>query len=249
MVNSKEYFPKACVFDLGNTLINDSQITREATVAMGEWLFEHALIDSKEAFISTYTTINKDIVRPFISHTYGELEFFEKTLQQIGVTAISPEEALQKYREIVTAKFLPDRDIFETFQFLRERAIKIALLSNERVDRVDCYMEQTGFREFFETIIVSEGIGVEKPDLRIFEEALNRLKIPGKEMVMFGDNAIADGACKQLGITFVLVTGYKNNTWIWEEGEPHKPDYVIEKITRSALETLIKNLNRKEGLT
>jgi FMN phosphatase YigB (HAD superfamily) len=230
MVNSKEYFPKACVFDLGNTLINDSQITREATVAMGEWLFEHALIDSKEAFISTYTTINKDTIRPFISHTYGELEFFEKTLQQIGVTAISPEEALQKYREIVTAKFLPDRDIFETFQFLRERAIKIALLSNERVDRVDCYMEQTGFREFFET-------------------ALKRVKIPGKEMVMFGDNAIADGACKQLGITFVLVTGYKNNTWIWEEGEPHKPDYVIEKITRSALETLIKNLNRKEGLT
>ena len=249
MSNSKEYFPKACVFDLGNTLINDSQITQEATVAMGAWLLEHALTDSKETFIATYTKINTDTVRPFISHTYGELEFFEKTLQHLGVTAIPPAEALQKYREIVTAKFLPDRDILETFQFLREQAVKIALLSNERVDRVDCYMDQTGFREFFDTIIVSEGIGVEKPDRRIFEEALTRLNISGKEMVMFGDNAIADGACKQLGSTFVLVTGYKNNTWIWEEGEPHKPDYVIEKITRSALEKLINNLNRKEGLT
>jgi HAD superfamily hydrolase (TIGR01549 family) len=246
MSNSKEYFPKACIFDLGNTLINDSQITQEATVAMGEWLLEHALTDSQETFIATYTKINADTVRPFISHTYGELEFFEKTLQQLGVTAIPPAEALQKYREIVTAKFLPDRDILETFQFLRERAIKIALLSNERVDRVDCYMEQTGFREFFETIIVSEGIGVEKPDLRIFEEALTRLKIPGQELVMFGDNAIADGACQQLGITFVLVTCYRNNTWIWEEGEPHKPDYIIQKITRSALEKLFKNLKIKD---
>lgn len=239
MLSTEKKQIKACVFDLGNTLINDTQITQEATIATGEWLFEQSLIVSKEAFISTYTKIHEDTIRPFISHTYGERDFFAKTFQELQVTAITPEKALQKYREIVTAKFLPDGDIRETFQFLKERGIKIALLSNERVDRVDCYMAQTGFREFFETILVSEGVGVEKPDLGIFEEALKRLNITGAEMVMFGDNDIADGACKQLGITFVLVTGYKNRTWIWEEGDPYKPDYIMEKITRNAMKEFL----------
>lgn len=242
MTNSGDSLLKACVFDLGNTLTNDSQITREATAAMGEWLFEQTIIVSKEAFISLYTKNNEETFRPFISHTYGELDFFEKTFQQMGVTAISPEKALQKYREIVTAKFLPDRDILEAFQFLKKERIKIALLSNERVERVDMYMEQTGFSGFFETIVVSEEIGVEKPDLHIFEETLNRLNISAREMVMMGDNAIADGACKQLGITFVLVTGYRNTTWIWEEGTPYEPDYVIEKITRRTMEMLLKSM-------
>jgi HAD superfamily hydrolase (TIGR01549 family) len=240
MTYSKKHVPKAYVFDLGNTLINDSQITREATAAMGEWLFKQSLITSKEAFISTYTTINNSTVRLFISHTFGEIDFFEKTFQELGVTAIAPEKALQQYRKIVAAKFLPDQDICEAFQFLKERGMKIGLLSNERVERVDCYMEQTGFRTFFDTIIVSEDIEVEKPNLRIFAEALKQLEITGEEMVMFGDNDIADGACKQLGITFVLVTGYKNAAWRWEEGDPQKPDYIIEKITRRTIEQFIQ---------
>ena len=49
---------------------------------------------------------------------------------------------------------------------------------------------------------------------------------------MFGDNEIADGACKKLGIYFVLVKDYMTKDWIWEKGSPHTPDYIMEKITR-----------------
>lgn len=239
MTNSRKIPIKACAFDLGNTLMNDFQVTKDATAELSEWFVGQSVIESKDAFVSTYQRINNNTNRPFISHTFGELDFFEKTFQELGVTATSPEKALQKYRELVTAKFTPDKDIQETFQFLREQEIKIALLSNERVDRVDTYMEQTGFRMFFDTIIVSQGVRMEKPDLRIFEETLNRLNVTGREVAMFGDNDIADGACKQLGITFVLVTGYQNNAWAWERGTHQRPDYVMEKITRHAMEEFL----------
>ena len=86
------------------------------------------------------------------------------------------------------------------FQFLQEQGIKIALLSNERVASVDMYLEQTEMQSFFETIVISEGIGIEKPDRRIFQEVLDRLHIPGEELAMFGDNDIAGRApAKQLG--------------------------------------------------
>ena len=134
----------------------------------------------------------------------------------------------------------PDPDVIEAFQFLQEQGINIALLSNERVARVEMYLEQTQMRPFFETIVVSEEIGIEKPDLRIFQEVLAHLHIPGEELAMFGDNDIADGACKQLGITFVLVTGYRNAAWIWEQGASHQPNYMIEKITRPALQEFLQ---------
>ena len=246
MQYSKKITPKAFVFDLGNTLFNDAQTTQDSIAEMGTWLFENSMIESGDVFVSTYTRVNDEDFTPFISHTFGEVDFFEKTFQELGVTAISPQDALLRYREIVAARFIPEQDLLDTFQFLKENGFKIALLSNERVSRVDEYMERTGFKKFFDTVIVSEDVGIEKPDLRIFEEALTRLNIQAEEMVMCGDNVVADGACKQLGIFFILVTGYRKEGWIWEQGEPQSPDYVMEKITKHEIEAFLTDAEKEE---
>jgi putative hydrolase of the HAD superfamily len=230
---------KACVFDLGNTLVNDTQLTVTASFEMGNWLCANAGVESPEAFATTYRRFNYRTNRPFISHTFGEPEFFEQTFKALAVDAIAPRDALEKYREILIGKFLPDADVVEAFEVLKENGIRLALLSNERVKRVDAYMEKTDLARFFDTIIVSEEIGVEKPDPRIFREVLNRLEVKGEETIMFGDNEVADGACLRLGIFFVLVTAFKNKDWIWEQGSPFKPDYVMEKISRQQMQTFL----------
>ena len=112
-------------------------------------------------------------------------------------------------------------------------------MSNESVERVDAYMEKTNLRHFFDTIVVSASLGIEKPDLRFFQEALNQLNIKGQQMAMFGDNEIGDGAAKQLGIFFILVTGYMDRNWIWEKGNPYRPDYIMQKITKKDMEMLL----------
>jgi len=221
---------KAFGFDLGNTLINDVRLSKNAVMDMGDWLFENAHVQSKEAFLASYTRINHETNKPFVSHTFGELEFFEKTFDELAVTTISASTSLHKYRQIVMEKIHPDKDIVDAFRLLKKNNIRIALMSNERSCRVDAYMEKTKLAPFFDAIIVSEALGVEKPDLRFFQTALRQFDIDGKEMVMFGDNEVADGACKQLGILFVLVTAYKNKNWIWEDGNPYQPDHVIDKI-------------------
>jgi len=222
---------KACVFDLGNTLINDSLLSRNATEEMSRWLWERALIASEEDFLATFRRINHGTSKPFISHTFGEAEFFQKTFAELGVKDISAEEALETYRNLLMARMEPDPGIAETFTFLRERGIRIALLSNERTVRVDAYLEKTKLEPLFDAIVVSESIGVEKPDHRIFQEVLTRLDIRGEEAAMFGDNQIADGASKEWGFLFVLVTAYLNRDWVWEEGQPYPPDHVMGKIT------------------
>jgi FMN phosphatase YigB (HAD superfamily) len=220
-------------FDLGNTLINDTKLSKDTTIDMGDWLFENTHVPSKEAFLTTYTRINHGTKKPFISHTFGELEFFEKTFDELTVTTISASASLKKYRQILMDKIHPDKNIVDAFRLIKERDMQIALMSNERSCRVEAYLEKTNLTPFFDVIIVSERIGVEKPDLGFFEEALHQLKIEGDQMVMFGDNEVADGACKQLGISFTLVTAYKDKGWIWEDGNPYQPDHVIDKITKT----------------
>jgi putative hydrolase of the HAD superfamily len=233
---------KACAFDLGNTLINDTQLARKATLDMSEWLLNKSFIQSRKVFRSTFERINHGTRQPFISHTFGELEFFEKTFGELAINAISAEAALNKYREILMQKIHPDKNIVDTLRLLRQRNIRIALLSNESVARVDAYLDKTNLRHFFDAIIVSEGIGIEKPDLGFFQEALNRLDIKSEEMVMFGDNEIADGASKKLGIYFVLVTAYMTKDWIWEKGNPHTPDYIMEKITKENMAAFLSSI-------
>jgi putative hydrolase of the HAD superfamily len=233
---------KACTFDLGNTLINDTRLAREATLEMAAWLLNRSFIQSRKAFRSTYERINHNTRRPFISHTFGELEFFEKTFEELAVKAISAEAALNRYREILMQKIHPDKDIVDALRLLRQENIRIALLSNESVARVNAYLDKTNLRPLFDTIIVSEDIGIEKPDLRFFQEALNRLNIDSQETVMFGDNKIADGACKKLGIFFVLVTAYMTKDWIWEKGNPHAPDYIMERITAENMAAFLSSI-------
>jgi HAD superfamily hydrolase (TIGR01549 family) len=232
MPGTKKRSIKACAFDLGNTLINDTQLAKAATVDMCQWLFNKSLIQSKEAFLATFESVNHNTEKPFISHTFGELEFFEETFEKLAINAISAEGALKKYRTILMQKIQPDKDIVAALQLLKEKNMRLALLSNESVERVDAYMEKTNLRHFFDAIVVSASIEIEKPDLRFFQEALNQLNIKGEEMAMFGDNEIADGAAKKLGIFFILVTGYMNKNWIWEKGNSYRPDYIMEKITK-----------------
>ncbi len=230
---------KGCAFDLGNTLINDQKLTAASVKDLGQWLGRKAIISSPSRFIQTYMQNNYQINRPFISHTFGEIDFFEKTLAELSISHISAEEILQKYRRILTDKIQPDQDIIETFQYLKAQKIQIALISNESNCRVEATLDKIGLQHFFDTIIVSEDIGVEKPDPRIFMEGLNRLNIASDAMIMFGDNNIADGACKELGIYFVLVTGFRSTKWVWEKGNSYQPDYVMPKISRNEMETFM----------
>lgn len=230
MANLAKRSVKACVFDLGNTLIDDSLLSRKAAEEMARWLRARAFIPSEDAFLETFRRINYGTRKPFISHTFGEVAFFQETFAELGVKGLSAEEALKTYRELLTARIEPDPAVAETFALLKNRGIRIALLSNERMVRVSAYLEKTGLGPFFDAVIVSESIGVEKPDRRVFQEVLTRLGVKAEETAMFGDNRIADGAGKEQGLLFVLVTAYLNSEWVWEEGQPYPPDHVMARI-------------------
>ncbi len=72
------------------------------------------------------------------------------------------------------------------------RTHKLALLSNHPTDIQLDKVARLGFAPYFHTIITSEESGIEKPDPRIFQLALDRLGAQASEAVMIGDHITSD---------------------------------------------------------
>ena len=242
-----DYGIRACCFDLGNTLSDDTRLTERSVERMGLRLEEEGHVDDAGRFTELYHEINASYEVPFVSHTYGELGVFETVFRRLGVTGIDAGRALAIYRSIVREETAPADELREALEHLSSLGIRRAILSNERSERVEAYLETTGLGPLFDTVVVSERVGIEKPDPRIFREILRRLDIPPEEArsaALFGDNSIADGACRVEGMRFVLVTGYLNRKWYYEKGEEHPADFEIEKVTKESVQRVIDAFSR-----
>jgi putative hydrolase of the HAD superfamily len=94
------------------------------------------------------------------------------------------------YRERVKEKqgpFLRIRpDIIEMLQWLRDRRIKIGLISNCTEEEV-AYWLVSNLAPYFDSVIFSYEVGVAKPDLPIYQLACERLAVAPEEAIFVGD--------------------------------------------------------------
>jgi len=127
--------------------------------------------------------------------------------------------------------FRPFPGIKKLLSGLKRKGFKLGVISNASNSLYDI-LKRTGLSSFFDVIIVSEEVGCEKPDVRIFKKALNFLKIKPYEAVFIGDNFIADiiGA-KKAGITPVWLQRKSKNNEFSYSGNAGKEVYKIRKVT------------------
>ena len=70
--------------------------------------------------------------------------------------------------------------------------VPIAIVSNNLLEEQTDKLRLCGFDRFVDDLVVSEEIGITKPDPAIFRFALDRLGVPADEAVMVGDSWAAD---------------------------------------------------------
>jgi len=88
---------------------------------------------------------------------------------------------------------------------LRRRGLELGVVSNAE-GRVAQDLDSAGYEGMFTTVVDSHVVGVEKPDPRIFEIALERLGAKAETTIYLGDVPAVDvDGAKSAGITPVLV--------------------------------------------
>lgn len=112
--------------------------------------------------------------------------------------------------------------------------VKMGIITNGFTALQQIRLERTGFRDDFDLLIISEEVGVAKPDRRIFEYALEQAGMPDRSRVlMVGDTAESD------------ILGGMNAGWstCWLNAhqrplpEGIKPDWTVTSL--SELELLL----------
>jgi REG-2-like HAD superfamily hydrolase len=102
----------------------------------------------------------------------------------------------------------------ETLQELRRRGYRLGVISNAD-GRIDPLLESVGLREHFEVVVDSGLVGIDKPDPRIFQHALERMGgLDPAEAVYVGDIYEIDvvGA-RAAGMRAILI----DPLWKWDD--------------------------------
>ena len=104
-----------------------------------------------------------------------------------------------------------DRGTPDALERLRKAGYRLGVVSNSD-GRAEEALAAAGLRAFFEVVVDSQLVGVEKPDPRIFQLALEQLGIPAADALYVGDIYEVDvvGA-RRAGMAVVLMDPLANH--------------------------------------
>ena len=122
--------------------------------------------------------------------------------------------------------------IFETLKSIRKAGYKVAIIAND-ADGASSrnVINNTGLRDYFDAIIISGELGVEKPERKIFEVALKRLGVKAENAVMVGNRIDADivGANRS-GMKSVLFN-WNNRYDDSVNTKEEEPDFTVKNLS------------------
>ena len=188
---------KHIFFDLDHTIWD---FDRNAYETLMELYVHHRLADlgltSAEEFIATYTVNNHQLWAQYhlgkIDKQTLRQQRFRKTFLELGLT---PELIPTKFEEDFVNIGPTKTNLFESAEKVLnylQNNYHLHIISNGFKEATLTKMKVSNLNPYFKNVVISEDVGVNKPDKAIFEYALNLAQAQKKESIMIGDSLEAD---------------------------------------------------------
>jgi putative hydrolase of the HAD superfamily len=184
-------------FDLDHTIWD---FDKNAEEALHELYHIHQLesigLTSPDLFIETYTRNNH---RLWAQYHVGEISKdelrdarFKATFIDLGLHPdLMPADFEDAYVKLCPTKTNLFPHAHETLQYLQSK-YSLHLISNGFKDSTRIKIAGTNLAGYFQNVIISEDVGVNKPDKAIFQHAIDLAGATIDESVMIGDSLEAD---------------------------------------------------------
>lgn len=190
-------------FDVGSTIMNE-QIA-----------YEHRIKDIANAANTSFEKVYEMSMAYYKLNKKGDLE----AARELGV--ILP----KWYSE---DEFLYD-DAISCFETLSEK-YKIGIIANQSLGTEE-RLQRQGILKYINLIVASAEEGVEKPDRRIFEIALERSNCKSVNAIMIGDRIDNDIVpAKSMGMCTIWIKQGFGQYWNIKE-EIERPDFIVNNLT------------------
>jgi len=184
-------------FDLDHTIWDFDKNAEETLHELyGIYGLKDLGLHSADLFIETYTRNNHRLWAEYHMGKISKAELrearFKQTFLDLGLhPEVIPVGFEDDYVKLCPTKTNLFPDAHETLQYLQAK-YTLHLISNGFRESQDVKISGTNLGGYFKHIILSEEVGVNKPDAAIFEHALNLAVATKSESLMIGDSLEAD---------------------------------------------------------
>lgn len=182
---------KNLFIDLDDTLYDFSAASREAFNETYSQLHYERYFDSFDHYMSIYSPYNLELWRIYGEGRITKEELncrrFSHPLEAVGVNdaGLAAQFCREALSRIPTKGNLVPGAI-ELLEYLRPK-YRMFILSNGFVELQSHKMSASGIDKYFDDIILSEEIGINKPRPELFEYALKKTAALLEESIMIGD--------------------------------------------------------------
>ncbi|MBV8600409.1 MAG: HAD family hydrolase [Candidatus Eremiobacteraeota bacterium] len=184
---------RAVIFDLDDTLHDDTRAYRAATREVAEEIAAERGVDAA-TILGTYVERTQEYWRQLsVEHLTvpiadSRLDLWAAALAAAGVEdAATAREAARRYGEYRKKHYSPFPGALELLATLRERGKKLGLITNGFAETHYEKLELLGLERAFDAVLCADEVGMVKPDPRIFLRACELLGAQPSEAAMVGD--------------------------------------------------------------
>lgn len=177
--------------DLDDTVYDFSAASRESFLETYELLDYGRYFDSFEQYMEIYTPYNLELWR-----IYGEGKITKEELNRrryshpLEVVGVNDQQLADTFCREALGRIPTKGNLvpgaIELLEYLRPK-YNMYILSNGFKELQSRKMKTAGIDKYFDTLILSEDIGVNKPDRRLYEYALDKTSSLLGESIMIGD--------------------------------------------------------------
>lgn len=188
---------KHLFFDLDHTIWDFDKNAEEALHELyGVYGLKELGLHSADLFIETYTRNNHRLWADYHTGKITKDQLREARFKQTFIQLGMEPELIPVGFEDAYVKLCPTKtnlfpEAHETLQYLASK-YELHLISNGFRESTEMKISGTDIAKYFQNVIISEIVGVNKPDKAIFEHAINLAGATIPESLMIGDSLEAD---------------------------------------------------------
>lgn len=226
---------KAIIFDVSDTLVeytpNWAKVFSDKIRALGIEVTDEISWEINKA---VYWVNGEQVRREQNGAPKATEDELSRLMDEAALSCVQyPCDMKEAYLESMARSPMPKQKmtvipgVFDMLDALRGK-YRLAIVSNHYTWLVD-YLKECNLYDYFESVIVSEVVGVEKPDVRIMEIVLKELDLPAESCLYVGDHPLDVLCSKQAGMDCAWITHADTKL---HESIPYTEDYRIERVTQ-----------------
>jgi len=221
---------KAIIFDLFGTLIDSRsdelahrELSKYLSLIHGSFSFEEHLrlyYEYTSKGLSSAQAVWEALKRLAGIHNFS-IKLSVKDIEELHV----------KYHVKYSILY---NDVVKALEIAKSAIGVLGLVTDADIAVVNAILEHLGIRKYFNAVVVSEELGIRKPNPRLFLEVSRRLSVKPEKCVVIGDSWKDVEGGKRAGMKVILLLRSSKTEW----PSPYKPDYEAKDLMEAVSKAL-----------